>query len=157
MDQDQRHPRPRAGHRDVQRRRRLQLLVPTRTAAPYTGLEFVGLTPWDERGAGLPSTVILASLNKKFAAIADGRVIAVAPPAIPGISSAGGFSVMLQDRAGSSYEFLAANVAKFVAEARKRPELEGVRPNFSPAVPQLYADVDKEKAMKEGVAEPGDL
>ena len=59
---------------------------------------------------------------------------------------------MLQDRSGGSYEFLAQNVGKFVAEARKRPELENVRPNFSPGVPQLFADVDKDKALKEGVA-----
>jgi HAE1 family hydrophobic/amphiphilic exporter-1 len=123
----------------------------TRTAAPYTGLAFVGLAPWDERGRDLTATAILASLNKKFAAIADARVIAVAPPAIPGISAAGGFSMMLQDRGGSSYEFLTQNVLKFVAEARKRPELENVRPNFSPAVPQLFADVDKDKALKQGV------
>jgi HAE1 family hydrophobic/amphiphilic exporter-1 len=123
----------------------------TRTAAPYTGLAFVGLAPWDERGRELTSTAILASLNKQLAAIADARVIAVAPPAIPGISAAGGFSMMLQDRGGGSYEFLSQNVLKFVAEARKRPELENVRPNFSPAVPQLFADVDKDKALKEGV------
>jgi len=123
----------------------------TRTAAPYTGLAFIGLAPWDERGRDLTSTAILASLNKQFAAITDARVFAVAPPAIPGISAAGGFSMMLQDRGGSSYEFLSQNVLKFVAEARKRPELENVRPNFSPAVPQLFADVDKDKALKEGV------
>jgi HAE1 family hydrophobic/amphiphilic exporter-1 len=124
----------------------------TRTAAPYTGLGFIGLAPWDERGADLPSTAILASLNKKLARIADARVIAVGPPAIPGISAAGGFSMMLQDRSGASYEFLAKNTLAFIAEARKRPELENVRPNFSPAVPQLFADVDKEKALKQGVA-----
>ncbi len=123
----------------------------TRTAAPYTGLAFIGMKPWDERGRELTSDVILASLNKKFAGIADGRVIAVAPPAIPGISAAGGFSLMLQDKTGNPYEFLAANTMKFVAEARKRPELANVRPNFSPAVPQLFADVDKDKALKEGV------
>ncbi|HEY0195731.1 MAG TPA: multidrug efflux RND transporter permease subunit [Kofleriaceae bacterium] len=123
----------------------------TRTAAPYTGMGFIGFSPWDERGKDATATKILADLNKKFAGISDARVIAVAPPAIPGISAAGGFSMMLQDRTGQSYEFLAGNVLKFVAEARKRPELENVRPNFSPAVPQLYADVDKDKALKEGV------
>jgi HAE1 family hydrophobic/amphiphilic exporter-1 len=58
---------------------------------------------------------------------------------------------MLQDRTGNPYEFLVANTMKFVAEARKRPELANVRPNFSPAVPQLFAEVDKDKALKEGV------
>jgi len=123
----------------------------TRTAAPYLGTGFIGLSPWEER-KGLPAAAIVQSLNKKFAAIADARVFAVGPPAIPGISAQGGFSMMLQDRAGRPYEYLAENVTKFVAEARKRPELQGVRPNFSPAVPQLFVDVDKEKVMTEGVA-----
>jgi len=123
----------------------------TRTAAPYTGTGFIGLKPWEER-KGLTAADIVKSLNEKFAAITDARVFAVGPPAIPGISAQGGFSMMLQDRAGQPYEYLAGNVAKFVAEARKRPELQGVRPNFSPAVPQLFVDVDKEKVMAEGVA-----
>ena len=121
----------------------------TRTAAPYTGLAFVSLKKWDERD--ITANEIIASLNKQFAGIADARVIAVGAPAIPGISASGGFSMMIQDRSGGSYELLMQNVLKFVAEARKRPELENVRPNFSPAVPQLYADVDKDKAMKQGV------
>ncbi|HEY1557499.1 MAG TPA: multidrug efflux RND transporter permease subunit [Kofleriaceae bacterium] len=123
----------------------------TRTAAPYTGLAFIGFSPWDERSSDLTSAAIIADLNKKFAGIPDARVIAVGPPAIPGISATGGFSMMLQDRGGSDYPTLVANVMKFVAAARKRPELENLRPNFSPAVPQLYAEVDKDKAMKEGV------
>jgi hydrophobic/amphiphilic exporter-1 (mainly G- bacteria), HAE1 family len=123
----------------------------TRTAAPYLGTGFIGLAPWEERGR-LTGAAIVESLNKKFAAIADARVFAVGPPAIPGISAQGGFSMMLQDRAGQPYAYLAENVMKFVAEARKRPELQGVRPNFSPAVPQLFVDVDEEKVMAEGVA-----
>jgi HAE1 family hydrophobic/amphiphilic exporter-1 len=42
-------------------------------------------------------------------------------------------------------------VRRFVEEARKRPELQNVNPNFSPGVPQLFAEVDKEKALKQGV------
>ena len=59
--------------------------------------------------------------------------------------------MFLQDRSGGTIEFLAGNVRRFVEEARKRPELQNVMPNFSPSVPQLYAAVDKEKAMKQGV------
>ncbi len=125
----------------------------TRTAASYTGTGFVQFLPWDERKTPeLSSTGIVKSLNAKFSQIPEGRVFAVGPPAIPGISAQGGFSMMLQDKSGGSYEFLAQNVGKFMAEARKRPELEGVRPNFSPGVSQLFADVDKDKALKEGVA-----
>jgi HAE1 family hydrophobic/amphiphilic exporter-1 len=125
----------------------------TRTAASYTGTGFVGLAPWDERKAdALSSTSIVRSLNGKFSGIPEARVFAVSPPAIPGISAAGGFSMMLQDKGGNPYDYLAKNVLAFVAAAKKRPELEGVRPNFSPAVPQLFADVDKDKALKQGVA-----
>jgi hydrophobe/amphiphile efflux-1 (HAE1) family protein len=125
----------------------------TRTAASYTGMGFIGLKPWDDRkGPDMTSQAILRRLNAQFSHIVEARVFAVAPPAIPGISAAGGFSMMLQDRSGGSVAFLAQNVGKFLAEAKKRPELEGVRPLFSPAVPQLFADVDKDKALKQGVA-----
>ncbi len=125
----------------------------TRTAASYTGTGFVQFTPWDERRSpALTSNGIIKSLNAAFASIPEGRVFAVGPPAIPGISATGGFSMMLQDRSGGTFEFLSQNVGRFIAEARKRPELENVRPNFSPSVPQLFADVDKEKALKEGVS-----
>ena len=125
----------------------------TRTAASYTGTGFASFKPWDERrSADMTSDAILRRINTAFSRIPEARVFAVGPPAIPGISTAGGFSMMLQDRSGGSYDFLARNVQRFVAEARKRPELAGVRPNFSPAVPQMFADVDKDKALTEGVA-----
>ena len=123
----------------------------TRTAASYLGLGFIALEPWEERGHDLTSNAILASLNVQLAKIPEARVFAVSPPAIPGISAAGGFSMMLQDRSGGAFELLAENVQRFLAEARKRPELAGVRGNFSPSVPQLFAQVDKDKALKQGV------
>jgi HAE1 family hydrophobic/amphiphilic exporter-1 len=125
----------------------------TRTAASYVGTGFVSFQPWDERRTpDMTAAAILGRLNAAFSRIPEARVFAVGPPAIPGISATGGFSMMLQDRSGGSYDFLAQNVGKFMAEARKRPELTGVRPNFSPAVPQLFAEVDKDKALAEGVA-----
>jgi HAE1 family hydrophobic/amphiphilic exporter-1 len=124
----------------------------TRTAASYTGTGFIGLKPWDERKSDdLQAPAIIASLNKKFGSISEARIFAVMPPAIPGISSAGGFSMMLQDKSGGDYGFLAKNVGAFLAEAGKRPELAGIRPIFSPAVPQIFAEVDKDKVLKEGV------
>jgi HAE1 family hydrophobic/amphiphilic exporter-1 len=125
----------------------------TRTAASYSGTGFISLEPWDERKTpATQSGAILASINAQFSRIPEARVFAVAPPAIPGISSAGGFSMMVQDKSGGPYEVLAQNVGRFLAEAAKRPELAGVRPIFSPAVPQLFADVDKDKVLKEGVS-----
>lgn len=127
----------------------------TRTAASYSGTGFIGFKPWDERKSEeLSATAILGKLNRQFAQIPEARIFAVAPPPIPGISSAGGFSMMLQDKSGGSYDYLAQNVGKFMAEARKRPELANLRPIFSPAVPQMFADVDKDKALKLGVPVP---
>jgi HAE1 family hydrophobic/amphiphilic exporter-1 len=125
----------------------------TRTASSYKGTGFVAFQSWDTRtGENMTAPAILARLNAQFSQITEARVLAVAPPAIPGISAAGGFSMMLQDRSGGSVGFLSQNVLKFLAAAKKRPELQGLRPLFSPAVPQLFADVDKDKALKQGVA-----
>jgi HAE1 family hydrophobic/amphiphilic exporter-1 len=124
----------------------------TGSAAGYLGTGFMAFDPWSERTRpDLGIAAILKKINGEFAKIPEARVFALAPPAIPGISAAGGFSMFLQDRSGGSVEFLAQNVARFVEEAKKRPELQNVQANFSPGVPQLFADVDKEKAMKQGV------
>ena len=103
----------------------------TRTAASYLGTGFIGLKPWDERKSPeLASSAIVSALNAKFAAIPEARVFAVGPPSIPGISATGGFSMMLQDRGGSPYEYLAQNVGRFLAEAKTRPELAGLGRSF---------------------------
>src|SRR3981081_1312002 len=107
------------------------------------GTGFIGFQPWDERNKPeLTASAIIRKLNGEFAKIPEARVFALAPPAIPGISAAGGFSMFLQDRSGGSVEFLAANVKRFVDEARKRPELGNVKPNFSPPAPQLSVACD---------------
>jgi HAE1 family hydrophobic/amphiphilic exporter-1 len=124
----------------------------TGSAASYVGTGFMGFRPWSERDKPeLTAKAILRKINAEFSRIAEARVFALAPPAIPGISAAGGFSLFLQDRSGGTVEFLAQNVKRFVEAARKRPELQNVIPNFSPAVPQIFAEVDKEKALKQGV------
>jgi len=124
----------------------------TGSAASYVGTGFMGFQPWSKRGTPeLTAKAILRKVNAEFAKIPEARVFALAPPAIPGISAAGGFSLFLQDRSGGTVEFLAQNVKRFVDAARKRPELQNVIPNFSPSVPQIFAEVDKEKVMKQGI------
>ena len=84
--------------------------------------------------------------------IPEATAFAIMPPSIPGLGNQGGFSMWIQDRSGGSIEFLDEQVKTFLAEARKRPELAGVNTPFSAAIPQLYADVDTEKALRQGVA-----
>ncbi len=67
------------------------------------------------------------------------------------MGTSGGFTFVLEDRSGKDVPFLAANVAKFLAAARTRPELGTVNTTFIPNVPQRFIAVDRDKAIKQGV------
>jgi HAE1 family hydrophobic/amphiphilic exporter-1 len=124
----------------------------SQTSATYNAFFFVSLDPWDERTtAETDFKAIVRTLNQRFQSIAGAQVFAFLPPAIPGIGTGGGFSLMLQDRSGGSVELLAENLARFVEAARKRPEVQGVFSPFRASVPQVYAEVDRDKALKQGV------
>jgi HAE1 family hydrophobic/amphiphilic exporter-1 len=124
----------------------------TRTSASYTAFFFVSLEPWDDR-PGITYKAILADINRMLRSkVTEAIAFAFAPPAIPGIGSAGGFSFWLQDRSGGSVDFLADNLQKFLEAARKRPELANVNSPFRASVPQVFAEVDREKLLKQGVA-----
>lgn len=124
------------------------------TSSSYQGFFFLGLKPWDERTSEhLAAKQIVHTVNGELATQVPGAIaFAFTPPAIPGLGNAGGFSLWLQDRSGGSVEFLDQNLQTFLAAAGKRPELAGVTSLFSASVPQLYADVDRDKALKQGVA-----
>jgi HAE1 family hydrophobic/amphiphilic exporter-1 len=122
-----------------------------RVSASYNGFFFVSLQPWGERSLG--AREILTKLNASLATeVPEAMAFAFMPPAIPGLGSSGGFSFWLQDRSGGSVDFLDQNVQRFLAAARKRPELAGVGTQFSAGSPQIFADVDRDKVLKQGVA-----
>jgi HAE1 family hydrophobic/amphiphilic exporter-1 len=116
----------------------------------YAGFYFVQLEPWGERGART-ADVILAELNARLRELPAGQAFGLAPPAIPGVGSAGGFDVMLQDRGGNDVGYLASNAQRFIEAAGRRPELAGVVTVFRPDVPQVFADVNEDKVYKHGV------
>ncbi len=126
----------------------------TFTSASYQGFFFIGLKPWDERGSPqLAARSIVDRLNGALMGqVPEAMAFAFMPPSIPGLGSAGGFSLWLQDRSGGSVEFLDQNLRKFLEAANKRPEMAGVFSQFSSDVPQIYADVDRDKVLKQGVA-----
>lgn len=126
----------------------------TNVNASYNGFYFIALKPWAERkGKGMTAQAILNRVNVALHfKIPEAVAFAFAPPAIPGLGTSGGFSLFLQDKSGASLDFLTQNTAKFVEACRKRPELSGVTSPFSAAVPQVFADVDQAKALKQGVA-----
>ena len=126
----------------------------SRVSASYQGFFFIALKPWAERTKPqLQVQGIVDTLNKQMAAeVPEANCIALMPPAIPGLGNAGGFSMYIQDRSGGTVQFLDQNVQRFLAAARQRPELTGVTSQFNSSVPQIYADVDRDKVLKQGVA-----
>jgi HAE1 family hydrophobic/amphiphilic exporter-1 len=118
----------------------------------YSGIFFISLKDWGERKAPEEQyQAILRHVNTEFSKIPGGRAFAFSPPAIPGIGTSSGVTFMLQDRSGKDVSFLAEQVAKFVAAARQRPELAGVNPMFTPYVPQIFLNVDREKVLKQNM------
>jgi hydrophobic/amphiphilic exporter-1 (mainly G- bacteria), HAE1 family len=122
-------------------------------SSTYNGFFFVSLDPWaDREGNGRTAKELTAKLNDAFRAqIPEATVFAFLPPAIPGLGTSGGFSLWVQDKSGGSVEFLNQNLQKFLEAARKRPELQNVNSSFRAAVPQVFVDVDRDKALKQGV------
>jgi HAE1 family hydrophobic/amphiphilic exporter-1 len=118
----------------------------------YSGFFFITLKPWHERkNPEEKYEAIMASLNRRMGSIPQGVAFAFSPPAIPGIGTSGGVTFILEDRAGKDIEFLWANTQKFMAEAKKRPEIARATTTFLPTVPQIFVDVDRDKVLKQGV------
>jgi HAE1 family hydrophobic/amphiphilic exporter-1 len=123
------------------------------TAAPNVGAFFVSLKPWEERSSAEEhSFAIINRVNQRLSAeIPEAMVFAFGPPAIPGLGTGAGFTFMLQDRGGRSPQELAVQTEQFVAAARKRPEIGRVTSVYRANVPQIFADVDRDKVLKQGV------
>jgi len=117
----------------------------------YNAFYFVTLKPWGERGSGLTADAILRNLNQRLAALPDAQIFGFPPPAIPGIGTSGGATFMLEDRSGQGVEFLAQNTDRFLQAARQRPEFASLTSTFIPSAPQVFADVDRDKVLKQGV------
>ena len=114
---------------------------------------FVQLKPWEERKTEAEhARGVVTALNKAFAQqIPEGQVLAFGPPAIPGLGTGAGFTMQLQDRSGGPPQYLADQAQRFIAAARKRPEIGRIGSLYRAAVPQVYADIDRSKVLKSGV------
>jgi HAE1 family hydrophobic/amphiphilic exporter-1 len=125
----------------------------TFTNAPNAGAIFSGLKPFDERiKQGLSANVILADLRQRLSSIQDAFIITIPPPPVNGIGNAGGFKMMVQDRAGLGSVALEKAVGALTAAANQTPGLVGVFSLFSTHTPTVYADIDRERAEKLGVS-----
>jgi HAE1 family hydrophobic/amphiphilic exporter-1 len=118
----------------------------------YNAFYFITLEPWDVRTPkGLNARVVLTDIRARLAAIPEAESFPFPPPVIPGVGTAGGVTFVLEDRAGMDVEFLARQTSAFLAEARKRPEFAWITTTLLPAVPQYFADVDRDKIVRQKV------
>ena len=119
----------------------------------YNAFYFVNFKPWSSRETRAEQyQEIKARLNQQLSKLPQGTAFSFSPPAIPGVGTSGGFQFVLEDRGGRDVQFLASNVAKFMAAARKRPEIGMISTTLLPSVPQKFVQVDLEKVLKQGVA-----
>jgi hydrophobe/amphiphile efflux-1 (HAE1) family protein len=121
----------------------------TFTNAPNAGAIFVTLDPFDKRAA-LPNqsaAVIQGQLFQRLASIQEGQIFVAAPPPVSGIGNAGGFRMMVEDRAGRGSAALQGAVYAMMGRAAQTPGLVQVYSLFENTTPQLYLDIDRTKAQ----------
>jgi HAE1 family hydrophobic/amphiphilic exporter-1 len=126
----------------------------TGTTQSNAGFIFLQLRDWDERpDLRDHAKNLIRRLNFNFATrITEAMVFAFGPPAIPGLGTGSGFTMMLQDLRGSSPAYLAEQSQNFITAAQARPEIANIGTLYRASVPQVYVDIDKPKALKMGVA-----
>jgi HAE1 family hydrophobic/amphiphilic exporter-1 len=129
------------------------LNVITFSTKSNSGTVFCQLKPWDERTSKEEQlNGMIAELNKRFSAITQARIIVIAPPAIPGLGSTGGFSFILQQRESNDDIKGFQNVVRnFMIAANKRPEIGSAFTFFTANTPGYKITVDREKCKKLGV------
>ncbi|HEY4967220.1 MAG TPA: efflux RND transporter permease subunit, partial [Puia sp.] len=118
------------------------------------GTIFTSLKPWDERkDKSLQLKGIIATLQKKFAAIKEANILVISPPAIPGLGQTGGFSFELQQKGSTDdVKKFEKVVNNFVAAVNKRPEISRAYTFFNARTPGYALDVDREKCKKLGIS-----
>jgi len=110
---------------------------------------FVSQKHWDDRD--VPTTALVGELFAKTAGIKEALVLAFNPPAIFGLGSTGGFELYIQNKGESDPAKLAAAMRAFQGGVQKEPRLGMVNSLWRPATPQIFVDVDKERAKSLGI------
>ncbi|HSG81510.1 MAG TPA: efflux RND transporter permease subunit, partial [Gemmatimonadota bacterium] len=121
-------------------------------ASVNTGFSIATLEHWDDRpGLELSLWGLLRRVQPQFAQIREGTVFGFPPPPIQGLGAAGGFEMQLQDRGGVGLIQMETFANDLVAAANASPVITRANQNFRASVPQLYAEVDREKVKSLGI------
>ena len=124
----------------------------TFTAASNAATIFLGLPSlYNHELPGVTANTVLADLRKRLSVINDAYVLTIPPPPVQGLGSAGGFKMMIEDRAGLGSDALLNAARALVAAANKDPNFAGVFTLFNTGSPSVYADIDRLKAEKVGL------
>jgi hydrophobe/amphiphile efflux-1 (HAE1) family protein len=125
----------------------------TFTNAPNAGALFLVLDDFQKRGHDPRQSAagIQAELFRRLSGIEDAFIIPVLPPPVMGIGTAGGFRLMVEDRAGRGSEALRAATESLVTRAAQTPGIAGAFSLFETSTPQVYLDIDRTKAQLLGV------
>jgi HAE1 family hydrophobic/amphiphilic exporter-1 len=121
-------------------------------AGANTGFSIATLDHWDDRpGFGLSLWGLLRSIQPQLGSIREGIVFAFPPPPIQGLGAAGGFEMQVQDRGGVGLLQMETFANDMVAQGNASPVLTRLNSNFRANVPQLFAEVDREKVKALGI------
>jgi hydrophobe/amphiphile efflux-1 (HAE1) family protein len=128
----------------------------TFTRAPNSGAIFVVLDPFEERAKhpGESAAAIQGRLFRAVSSIHEGRVFVVAPPPVSGIGNAGGFRMMVEDRAGHGSVALQNAVYAMMGAAARTPGVTQVFSLFETNTPEIYLDIDRTKVQLLGINIP---
>ncbi len=124
------------------------------TAAPNSATAFAAWKDWKYRtGPGQSQNELVKKLRKEFAAFREAQILVLVPPSIQGLGFVGGFQLQIEDREGVGTDVLQERANAVVQAGWKRPEIEPAqtRSTFRAGVPQIYLNIDREKAEKMGV------
>ncbi|PZR31652.1 MAG: hydrophobe/amphiphile efflux-1 family RND transporter [Azospira oryzae] len=118
------------------------------------GTIFVNLKNWDQRNLKTESVpMVIQEIQKRTADIKEARIIAVSPPAIPGLGQSSGFTFeLLQTTSNDDIKTFEQVMRKFLGAVNQRPEIAMAYSFFTARTPSYQIDVDKEKAKKLGVS-----
>jgi multidrug efflux pump len=133
--------------------------------APFAGLDATTFTIGSNSGtifSGLPSLYnhelkgvtagsVLADLRQRLSVIEGAYVLTIPPPPVQGIGNAGGFKMMLEDRAGLGSQAMVDAARALVAAANQDPSFAGVFTLLNTGSPSIYTDIDRVKAEKVGL------
>jgi HAE1 family hydrophobic/amphiphilic exporter-1 len=143
----------------------LQAIPGVEHTAAFTGLDgatftnasnsaaiFFTVTPFAERAAhGVDGQTVLRTARQHMASIAEANIFVIAPPSVRGLSTTGGFKFIVQDQAARGLRPLRDAAFQVIGAAAREPGLTAVFSQFEVSTPQLYVDIDRDRAQALGV------